>query len=40
MGWAGKYILDFKYTFRVIVNLNKFIVYVYYTSGMRTEFGV
>ena len=29
-----------KYTFCVIVNLNKFIVYVYYTSGMRTAFGV
>ena len=29
-----------KYTFCVIVNLNKFSVYVYYTSGMRTAFGV
>ena len=38
--WTGKYILGFKYTFCVIVNLNKFIVYVYYTSGMRTAFGV
>ena len=29
-----------KYTLCVIVNLNKLIVYVYYTSGLRTAFGV
>ena len=29
-----------KYTFCVFVNFNKFIVYVYYTSRMRTAFGV
>ena len=29
-----------KYTFRVIVNFNKFFVYVYYTAGMRTAIGV